>query len=247
MDDRCEEIKVLLPAYALGASSSDERELIEGHLEACSDCRSLLSELREVEQGLMHLAEHVEPPTYVKQRLLDAITAEPEKASWTDRIFTLPLVRLAATAAILLLVVTNVVLLNKTVTLQTRIEKLSEEQETSRIGLALASYPNARVAEIEGDQVGGTFVFDPEVRLAVAYIWGLSSLNSDQAYQAWLISADGARTDAGLVEADPEAKFITFVVEGPSPLSDFVGFGMTIEPSGGSDSPTGDRVLGVEF
>jgi anti-sigma-K factor RskA len=247
MSDRCEEVKELLPAYVLDSVSAEQRAFIEDHVDSCEDCLPILDELREVEQGLLHLPDPVEPPAYVKQRLLAAIAAELDQASWSERLFALPLLRATALAAFLLLIVTNLSLLNQTVTLQNRIERLSEEQEINQTALALSTYPNARIAEIDGDQVGGTFVFDPDIRLAVAYVWGLPSLPSDQIYQAWLISPDGARMNAGLVDADPEARFITFVVEGPSALSDFIGFGMTIEPSGGSDSPTGPRVLGVEF
>ena len=247
MSDHSKEIEALLPEYVLGTIPAEQRAFIEEHLESCDNCRIILEELLEVEQGLLHLAQPVEPPAYAKARLMAAIAAESESTQWVDRLLRLPFARIGAIAIVLLLIVTNVVLLNQTITLQDQIESLSRKQETNQTALALASNPNSQVAELQGDQVGGTFVYDPGVSVAVVFVWGLEALPSNQVYQSWLISPDGARTSAGLVEANPASNFVTFTVESSGPLSDFVAFGVTVEPAGGSPAPTGAKVLGVDF
>lgn len=247
MSDICREIEDLLPEYVFGTLPVEQRVFIEEHLEGCENCITILEELREVEQGLLYLAQPVEPPAQAKARLMAAIAAGPEPTSWVDRLLRLPFRRIAAFAIVLLLIVTNVALLNQTLTLQDQVESFSRRQETNQTALALASNPNSQVAELEGDNVGGTIVYDPGVSVAVVFVWGLQSLPADQVYQSWLIAPDGVRTSAGLVEANPDSNFVTFTVESSRPLSDYVSFGMTVEPAGGSIAPTGARVLGVEL
>jgi anti-sigma-K factor RskA len=58
----------------------------------------------------------------------------------------------------------------------------------------------------------------------------------------WLIQ-DGERTDGGVFSVNPEG-YGSLWVEVPQSLSSFTAFGVSIEPSGGSPGPTGDKVLG---
>lgn len=247
MNEQHEEIQSLLPEYALGIVPNELGDQIEEHLATCSECRFLLDEYREVERGLLQLSEPVEPPPRIRAGLIAATASTPEPAGWLDRILQHPRSRIAASAILALLVISNLLLLNQTLSLEDQIERLSEKQQTSEVALAIANYPNVQIAGVEGDGVGGTFVYDQDLRFAAAYVWGLTVLPADKTYQAWLISPDGSRTDAGLVQADPDSRFVTIIVQSPSPFSEFVGFGMTIEPAGGSEAPTGEKVLGVEF
>lgn len=247
MSDQHEEIQSLLPEYALGIVPDEQSAAIEEHLATCRECAAILEEYREVERGLLQLSEPVEPPKRIRARLIEATASKPESTSWFDRLLPQVRSRIAVSAILVLLVISNLLLLNQTLSLQDQIERLSEKQQTSEVALAIANYPNAQIAGIEGEGVGGTFVYDPGLRFAAAYVWGLSELTSEETYQAWLISADGSRTDAGLVQADPDSRFVMIIVQSPSPFSEFVGFGMTIEPAGGSEAPTGEKVLGVEF
>jgi anti-sigma-K factor RskA len=72
--------------------------------------------------------------------------------------------------------------------------------------------------------------------LAVFRTDGLPDLPADQAYQLWVISGDGA-TSAGVLGRTGD---LEQVVEG---VDDADALGLTVEPSGGSDAPTGDLVL----
>ena len=71
---------------------------------------------------------------------------------------------------------------------------------------------------------------------------GPAALGSEQVFQLWLIRAD-ERVSSGLL--DPEGgDYEILVVNSPEAISEFRGFGMTIEPAGGSDGPTGPKALG---
>jgi len=64
--DRIEE---LLPAYADGELSADERSLVEEHLPICPDCAELLALLRSASESLAGFPE-VEPPAALRETLV---------------------------------------------------------------------------------------------------------------------------------------------------------------------------------
>jgi anti-sigma-K factor RskA len=70
----------------------------------------------------------------------------------------------------------------------------------------------------------------------------LPPLGEDQEYQAWLIR-DGERT-SGAVFATDEFGYRGVRLEAPRPLFEYDSVGITVEPAGGSQQPTGPRVLG---
>lgn len=247
MNEVHEQVAKRLGAYALGAIDLQELEMVEEHLSSCDQCQAHLADYNKIGEGLLHIPRPVQPPAAVRARLIATVASEPETSSLIQRLLTLPLPRLGAVGAIVFVMAFNITLFMQSRDLRKQVEQLAAQQQSSQTGLALASYPNARVAQISGDAIGGTFVYDPGVRIAVAYIWGLDQLESGQTYQAWLISPDGSRTSGGLIQPEDGSDFTVLVIDSPVPLSEFIGFGMTIEPEGGSDGPTGPRVLGAEL
>jgi anti-sigma-K factor RskA len=78
-------------------------------------------------------------------------------------------------------------------------------------------------------------------------MWHLPELANDQTYQAWLIQPDGSRVSAGGFLPQEEESYTTQPIYSKQDLSTFVGVGVTIEPAGGSEQPTGPRILKVDF
>jgi anti-sigma-K factor RskA len=70
---------------------------------------------------------------------------------------------------------------------------------------------------------------------------GLPPLGESQQYQLWLIR-DGQRTSGAVFSTD-EKDYGGTRVRAPRPLTDYSAVGITIEPTGGSTSPTGKQVL----
>jgi anti-sigma-K factor RskA len=73
------------------------------------------------------------------------------------------------------------------------------------------------------------------------YVQGLPQLTSERQYQLWLIK-DGARVNGGVFSVGPTGEGVLYV-DAPVPLATYTGFGVTVEPAGGSPGPTGPRVL----
>jgi anti-sigma-K factor RskA len=247
MNEEHRQVLDLLSAYAIDALDPQDHDTVEQHLQDCEECQSVLVEYQQIGQGLLHLPKPQTPPASVRANLISMLATTPEKRPMIQRFTQFSLLRLGAIGAIAAMLMLNIGLFAQTRDLQDKIESLAAQQQYSQTGLALASYPNTEVAIITGDSVGGTFVYDPDIQIAVAYIWGLDQLPPDQSYQAWLVSPDGDRTSGGLVYPESDTDFTIFVVDSPLPLSDFVGFGVTIEPKGGSSGPTGPKVLGAEL
>jgi len=73
----------------------------------------------------------------------------------------------------------------------------------------------------------------------------LATLDNGQQYQVWL-SRDGERISAGLFSVNYEG-YASLELKAPLPLILYDTIGITIEPTGGSPSPTGVKVLGGEI
>ena len=80
-------IEDLAEAYALGALEAEERQLVEGHLETCSECTSLLREHLEVAATLALAAPPMDPPHHLRGQIMaqlvpeEHVVAEPEPAT----------------------------------------------------------------------------------------------------------------------------------------------------------------------
>jgi anti-sigma-K factor RskA len=71
---------------------------------------------------------------------------------------------------------------------------------------------------------------------------GLPSLDEEHEYQLWLIR-DGERTSGAIFSTD-ENSYGGTRIRAPLSLLEYSSVGITIEPAGGSQQPTGERVLG---
>ena len=72
----------------------------------------------------------------------------------------------------------------------------------------------------------------------------LPPLPAGRVYQLWVASPDGQRMSAGLLTWTDKAGNGYTLIKCPETLSRWQSFGVTEEPSGGSQTPTGSRLLG---
>ncbi len=88
----------------------------------------------------------------------------------------------------------------------------------------------------------GTMVLEPDENRGVLAVRGLQRLDTGHVYQLWLIR-DGQRVSGGVFSVDTEGYGALMVIV-PVWFKGFKDFGISIEPAGGSPSPTGTRVMG---
>ncbi len=246
--DAPHEIEDLLGAHALGALSEPEARKVEAHLRLCDSCAARFAEYEQVAAGLLHLSPSADPPSGLR----DAILASLDQRSAASKLArpwerTGHPLRWAAGVAGAMLIALNMVQLYRGAQLEAQLESILGQQRAGQTAQALRSYPSSRSVVVESGGVRGTFLFDADLPLAVLYVWGLEDPGSGHSYQAWLIAPDGERTSGGLLDLRLGQGFASLVVDAPLPMREYVGFGVTLEPAGGSPSPTGPRIFGADL
>lgn len=227
-----EHITELLPAYTLGGLESDEARQVEKHLQSCPHCRSEWTAFNETAGAVLASVPPVSPPARVKEALLAQV--RPPRAAgsaglqgWLAK--TAPVWALAAFVLLALLVATN---WNR---IQRGVADTTPAAEFIFITLAGTD---------EAPGAVGVLVISPEGTAGSLVVDGLPPTGPDRQYQLWLIR-DEQRTNGGTFSVD-EAGYGVLAIEAPQPLGDYLNFGITIEPAGGSPGPTGPRVMGGE-
>jgi anti-sigma-K factor RskA len=241
MADDCQTIEPLLAAYALDSLEGDERAQVEKHLPACAGCRALLSEYRQVS------VPEAGPPPRLRESLIHSmgnpVGTSPSRAegmrfsAW----------RWAVGVGVAGVLLANLVLLQQVIGLRQDQTQMQQDLGSGQMAQAIAAYPGAQSVLIEGQAAYGTIVYDPERPVVVMYTWGLKPLPPGEIYQVWLRDSADRRIQAGTFNSVGGKAFTLVVIRAPGPIQDYAGFGVTVEPEGGSPGPTGPNVLGGDF
>jgi len=233
-----------LPAYAIGALDPEEVSAFEAHLQTCDSCRTELAAYRAVGDNLLMALPPRQPSRALRDRLQSRLPGARSRArprlAWSFNQFALG-------AALVFLLVLNLVSLSRLQALQDQQAQLLDQVRNGQAALAMLSYPNVQTLPISGQNITGTILLDRERNSAALIVWGLPSLAENQVYQIWLIDPQGGRVSAGLFRPEIGQPFTTEALFSNQNLSMFVGLGVTVEPAGGSDQPTGTRVFKVDF
>jgi len=219
------ELHHLASAYALDALGPDERRAFEAHYPNCEICTTDVADHREVAGQLAH-ATAEEPPARLRTDVLDQIAGTRQVSPVEPRpLRTRPRwLPLAAAAVLLLAVGALVVAVNRGST--------GNEDEIAQ----LVAAPDAELLTLDTEQTGSLTVVWSEQTGRVAVVGAeVAAVRSDQRYALWLLDDDGAQP-AGLFTPDDDGQVRTVTDLGGPPR----GWGVTIEPEGGSPQPTGE-------
>jgi len=233
-----------IPAYALGALDARDAAALEAHLQTCTSCRDELVAYRATSDKLLVNLPPQEPSAALRKRIQSRL---PGAQNSTRPRWNWSLSRLAVTIAILLLLALNMLSLSQVRTLQNQQARLMDQIQNGQMALVMLSYPHTQSFPIQAENVTGSLLLDREYNNAVLILRGLPAIPENQTYQVWLIAPDGERTSAGLVRPQTDIPFLSQPVSAAQDLASFVGVGMTIEPAGGSDHPTGSQVFRIDF
>jgi anti-sigma-K factor RskA len=131
--------------------------------------------------------------------------------------------------------------------IQTQQAILEQQIRSSQFALSMLAYPGTQAIPIAAENLSGSVLVDSERDTVALVMWHLPQLSEDQTYQAWLIEPDGHRVSAGTFLPQGEESYTTKPVYSKQDLSNYIGIGVTVEPAGGSEQPTGQRIFKVDF
>jgi hypothetical protein len=243
-------------------NSLDESELSEFNkaLESGNE------EFREIYLGFqntaLHLplsAEQVDPPAYIKSKLLNAIKpAESDKSyNVLDKIielFGLTSPKIAFAVSIMLLIgVVSLVYVSyqkdQTITSQNKlIVRLKDEAQKNNEILKVLSAKKINIIIMNGLDVNpagyGKMILDPSKRQAIMQVSNLPETARDKDYQLWVIK-DNKPVSNGVFAIDENKGNNYFMITNLSvqDLNNINAFAITLEPKGGVPQPTGKMYL----
>ena len=232
-----------IPAYVLGALSRAEASALEKHLETCKVCQAELTLYQQIGDGLLASVLPTQTPSSVaKRKLLDSLDAETSvrpKSGWGWKQFAFGALALA-------LIGINLVAFQQIRDLRRQQAQLASQIEKNHtiLGMLTAS---TEVHPVSGTGISGNLLLDREKNLSYLLVWNLPLPPDDHVYQIWLVSPDGPRVDAGSFLPEGNHPFTSTSLLNSHQFTEYTGVEVTIEPSGGSDAPTGERIMSVDY
>jgi anti-sigma-K factor RskA len=229
----------LLPAYALGILTGEERDLVLAHLEICPECRAELRAYQVTTDELALASVQSAPRPAVKTNLMRQIKsrqkptdAPVQQAPWQGLFHFF---RRSAPAWGLAMVI---VLAVAGGFLWGRLHQTNPSSAATLRIVALANTENAPEAR-------GSLVISQNGEYGTLIVDNLDALDNDHQYQLWLIN-DGQRSSGGVFSVNSEG-YASLPISGPMSLNQYQAVGITIEPTGGSPLPTGAKILGGDL
>jgi len=203
-------IHELSAAYALDALGADERKAFEEHLAHCAECQETVAAFHDTAASLAHGVEAPGPPPELRERILDAARSERENVVPLRPRWALRVTGAVAAVAAVLAIAFGI--------------------WAASLHNELGDRPEA--FSLQG--ANGQLVVTPEGDAALI-VNDLAAAPSGKTYEAWVIeggtpksagtfAGGGAQTAFALTRTVPEGSTVA----------------VTIEPAGGSESPTGD-------
>ena len=248
-------------AYALNAVSADERAAYEGLLAESDESRNEATELQDTAVILGLAADPVTPPPALRAAILaqiattpqlqpdaapaatETVTAPAETAAIASpasqkaqaRWFQRPALAIASIAAAVAIVVGGVGIVTELGEPNPAPSALSPMDQ-----LTLAS--DKQTAEVPVGDATATLLWSNSLGLSALAMDGASEAPSGHVYQLWYIGDGGVR-DAGVMTASVDDGSWQ-LLDGEMHAGDAVG--VTVEPTGGSPTPTTEPIVVIQ-
>jgi anti-sigma factor RsiW len=226
-----DDIHALTAAYALDALDAHDEAAYEAHLAQCDDCRVELASLQAAAGSLAYGAPAAVPPENLRARILDSVRSE--RATVVPirrrRVFQAALVAAAASLAL------AVGFGAWAASLHSNLSDERQARAQSDNAAQLLSQPNAEHHTVAGGD--GVLVIQPNGEASLV-MRDLPQAPDGQAYEAWVIQ-DGNALPAGVFTAGDDVTVATLA----EPVPPGAEVGITLEPAGGSQTPSGPLLM----
>lgn len=252
-----DEVRELVPIFALDALGDDEELEVRSHLQACPDCRQSLDAYQQTADSLALAAAPVAVPDGLRQRVLDAAAASPQLGAPTlvrpggETAGAKAEARLrqrgdrrrnwwqvaTAVAAVLVVIVGGV-----SISLARQLHSSHHEVAQQRSFIAALGAPGLAtvpmVAATTGERAAGQLYVAASGKSAGLVVTGLPNPGSD-VYELWLIVND---VPSPVVAFRPDSSGQALVPVNAD-LAQMQAMAITREHRAGNASPQGPKVL----
>jgi anti-sigma-K factor RskA len=261
-----EELRSQLGAFVLGALAPAEQAEVRAHLAGCDECAAEVRSLRPVVDSLAWSVEPVEPPAAVRERILSATAksaAIPAAAPSTGTRRGSVLPWLAAAASLVLAAALGVYASQLRGRVQTLEQELREailqvqagERQTAQARLvatnaerqlSVLAAPDVTQVALKGQavapQASARALWSRSRGLLLAAS-NLPALPPGRTYQFWVISGKMPPISDGWIFKTDASGGVTTMFTTPATLPAPTAMAVSIEPDGGTTSPTGALYL----
>jgi anti-sigma-K factor RskA len=126
---------------------------------------------------------------------------------------------------------------------QENIQNSIQEQDQAMRVVALSGGGSENlVGTAPASSASGRYLWSDEENLGVLFLVNLPQLSEDQVYQLWLLREGDTPVSGGIFSAQADGSARLLVKAGDLGAT-LTGMAITVEPAGGSATPTGDIVL----
>jgi anti-sigma-K factor RskA len=227
------ELLDLIPAYALEALDPDEKLQVEALLKTDSEAQQILAEYQDITNNLILATPAKHAPSHLQDDLRQRLAANrPAQVQSRPSVPVQPTRRriniwlpLLAAAAILAIVFGLISYLNRD-----RAKELYDQI------VAMPDHLTMPIPDKDGNPIG-EMVASADGSKAVIRMTRMPTLQSDRAFQLWLIDDGGAHSGGVFGSKPPDSVYFVSVPLQKSVL-DYKAFGVSVEPSGGSQAPS---------
>jgi anti-sigma-K factor RskA len=233
-----------LAAYAVQALEADEDAALKAHLQTCESCGAQLTDYQRLSAGLLS-ALPPQAPRPALRRILQRRLSSPMRSVRPQ--FKLSWGQVGIASVSVLLIAFNLISISQIYSLKEQQAELSRQFYSEQTAIAMLSYPGTQSIAFNQEGIVGSLLVDKNRNLLAVFAWHLPPTPQGKTYQMWLIDPQGDRTSGGFLTPEADQPFAMAVIASPQPLAGFAGFGITLEPSGGSPQPTGPKILRVNF
>jgi anti-sigma-K factor RskA len=238
------DIHALVGAYAVDALDDLERAAFERHLAECPACQQEVAGLQEA-AGLLGALSTTAPPPSLRDRVLaDITTVRPLPPAVEPPVVVTgahapggrsrfrPRLLVAAAAAL--------IALGGAVTIAQPWEDESSQTQLTAAERVAAAEDAETFTKTLDNGAEATLVRSRSLNEAVLVTSDMPDAPAGSVYELWLVH-DDQMVPAGLMTGGDHE----IVLEGDPATAN--GFGITVEPDGGSDQPTSEPVTQIAF
>ena len=260
-DNMVPRIEELLPFYVLDALTDEEKELVESYLAEHPEARPQVQDLESGALAVPYAVSPLEPPRHVKEALMARVVADAQARERSSaRGSSQPsrrglrfedIFRVLSLGAATVAVIWAFVLNAQVAGLKQEIAALNDQvaAQSQSLDQIITNLPQTNQSDVITVSLKGTeaqphaqgqLIANPNEQSAVLVISGLPPLEQGKTYQVWLIG--NAPVSAGLLTVDEHGQSV-LIITSEEAIGSFNSLGISIEPEGGSEQPTGEIVV----